>query len=262
MALFSPLPFYGWPCLEALLWLLLDYTINFTKQIAQPRGELMSVCEVVCDHWIKCICTGVKCLEKDNYSQHLLCCQKPLLTGQQMSPCPHSLGCSPQHMLHCSWTCKRMFFSHYVHYCKEKYEWSIQAHSITLGSTGKCRTVTFNLHSEDLSSFYSSTMQRCYSPSYSRSAESGSSPLSGRTEFYPPAPWGVCSEQILHLQVTTLIARHLAAQGSSHLCSPVWSCANVQRKRTCSWCLHHTGLGAHPAGVQCGLLLLFPLFLP
>lgn len=91
-AWFSSLVFSARPCSEAPRWWPSNYTLDLPTQIARPMGELMSVCKVVCRHWIKCSCTAVKCLEKDDYSQHLLCCQKPLLTRQRTSPCPHSSG--------------------------------------------------------------------------------------------------------------------------------------------------------------------------
>lgn len=134
---------------------------------------------------------------------------------------------------------------------------------------GKCRKVTFNLHSEGVSSIFSSTMWWYYSPSlYSRSSGSWSSPM-GWEDCIQPSPHPeefaaskspVCKSG-LQLQGVWLLR---AAAAFALWFEAVRMCSREAglEGSWCSQCLRPTGLGAQPAGVRCGLLPLFPLFLP
>lgn len=99
VALFSSLQSSVCPCSEAPPWWPSDHTTDCPKQRAQWIEEYL---QSVCDHWRKCSCTGVKCLEKDEYLQHLLSCQKHLFTGSEPVPI-----LPPWDVLRMHWHCSR-----------------------------------------------------------------------------------------------------------------------------------------------------------
>lgn len=135
-----------------------------------------------------------------------------------------------------------------------------------LGKTGKCRKETFNLHCEDLSSIYSSATWRYYSPSfYSRSSVSGSSPMGCEDWIQPSLTLRGLQQANSPLGSQDFNCKAFSCSGQQPpLLSHLKLCSReveLEGSR-CSQCLHPTVPGDHLAGMQCGFLPLFPLFLP